>query len=397
MKGKSLIGQKNKAAGKIVSGFNASVVRFLIKSNVLLFAFKRTGNPVRGLKTLQDIRESRRNIQGSREARKYFKSEGRYFFSENIPGWPSSAFNVFIKNEIDRISAVNIKHPLSTVIFAITSRCRLGCKHCYEWDNLSGQDALSFDDLGLIMRKLKDYGISHIQLSGGEPLERFDDLISLIRNHHKGVDFWLLTSGFGLTSEKALRLREAGLTGADISLDHWDENEHNNSRNNPEAFHWAKEAVKNCLSAGIAVSLSLCALRSFVSKVNLEKFALLAKEWGAGFIRILEPMETGRFWGKDVSLRREHIEIIRSFFMEMNSSDEFLSYPLVTFPGYHQRIVGCQGAGNRYFYIDPKGNIHACPFCRKSAGKATEDDIEDVVKVLKITGCQRFMDNPVSR
>lgn len=393
MKGNSLSGKKSKASGNIVSGFNASVVRLLIKSNVLLIAVKKSGNPAGAFKILRDIRESRRNIQGSREARKYFRTGGRYFFSENIPGWPSAAFNGFIKNEIDRVSAFNAKHPMATVIFAITSKCRFGCIHCYEWDNLSGHEGLTYDDLSLIMRKLRDSGIRHIQLSGGEPLERFDDLVSLISAFRRGIDLWLLTSGFGLTSEKAIKLKEAGLTGADISLDHWDENEHNNSRNDPGAFFWAKEAVKNCLSAGLAVSLSLCAFRSFVTKSNLERFSCLAKNWGVGFIRILEPMETGRFSGKDISLRPEQIEVIKSFFLEMNTSNEFMSYPLITFPGYHQRIAGCQGAGNRYFYIDPKGNIHACPFCRKSAGNAVEDELEDVVRVLKITGCQRFTCN----
>ena len=134
---------------------------------------------------------------------------------------------------------------LTTVIFAITSRCRLGCRHCYEWHNIASAEKLSYEDLSGIVKKLKGNGVRHIQISGGEPLERFEDLLRLIEETGTGCETWLLTSGYGLTPEKAVQLKQAGLTGADISLDSFDESEHNKSRNNPESFFWAKEAARN--------------------------------------------------------------------------------------------------------------------------------------------------------
>lgn len=393
MNRKSMVLHRKESERKIISGFSALIIRLLLKANILLFAIMRSGNPVSGYRILTKIKKHRREIQGSYKARKYVKSGHRYFFSENIPGWPSAAFNGFIRSEIAKFTSIKQNRSLSTVIFAITSRCRLGCEHCCELNNPSPRDSLSFEDLDAIIRKLNKYGVRHIQLSGGEPLERFDDLIRLIVNNRKGTDFWLLTSGFGLTPERAFILKKAGLTGADVSLDHWNETEHNLSRKNSRSFYWVKEAMKNCLSAGLATSLSLCAFRTFVSKDNLGKYSDLAKEWGAGFIRILEPMETEKWKGKDISLGQEETGILKDFFIDMNSSDEFLRYPIVSYPGYHQRITGCQGAGNRYLYIDPAGNIHACPFCRQSVGNAVTDDLEDVMVILKIHGCHRFSVN----
>lgn len=358
--------------------------------NILFLTATTNNNPFSGVKTLRKVLKKRGTVQGLPGVIKYYKAGRRYFFSENIPGWPSAAFNGFFRGEILRSLDLHKRTPLSTIIFAITSRCRLGCLHCYEWNNISHADKLTHENLKEIICKIKEYGVNHIQLSGGEPLERFNDLTELIRFSGKGADLWLLTSGFGLTLEKALELRNAGLTGADISLDHWEEGEHNRSRNNSKSFYWVREAVKNCRKAGIATTLSLCAFRSFVTSENLLKYAGLAKEWGVGFIRVLEPREAGRYKGKDIELQKEQTDLLEVFFRDFNTSEKFIGYPIITYPGYNQRRMGCFGAGNRYLYIDSLGDIHACPFCQKSAGNALSETLENAVSILKNYGCQKF-------
>lgn len=140
-------------------------------------------------------------------------------------------------------------------------------------------------------------------------------------------------------------------------------------------------------------SLSLCAFRSFVTEENLLKYAELAKEWGAGFIRLLEPREAGRYKGKDIRLEKNQIDILENFFQETNSTVKFRIYPLVTYPGYHQRRIGCLGAGHRYLYIDSSGEIHVCPFCQRSAGNAVNDQLPEAIALLKNSGCQEYKMN----
>jgi len=373
-----------------ISGARAKLLRFCILINILFLSVTSPGNPFSGIRSLRRVQKKRETVQGLKGFRKYIKTGHRYFFSENVPGWPSAAFNGFFRAEIARSLETKKRPSLSTVIFAITSRCRLGCLHCYEWNNISSRDKLTYENLREIIGRIKEYGVNHIQLSGGEPLERFNDLTGLIRFSSEKTDLWILTSGYGLTLEKAMELHKAGLTGADISLDHWNEDEHNKSRNSSKSFFWVKEATSNCRKAGIAVTLSLCAFRSFVSRDNLMKYAELAKEWGAGFIRILEPREAGRYKGKDIELFNEQIDLLEVFFQDFNASDKFIHYPIVTYPAYNQRRMGCFGAGNRYLYIDSTGEIHACPFCQNSAGNAVNVKIEDAVSTLRTFGCQKY-------
>ncbi len=377
-------------SNNIVNGYRATIIRICIVFNILFLSVTFQKNPLKGLRILRKIQKKRGSIQGLPKIRKFIKVDNRYFFSENIPGWPSAAFNGFFKAEIVRSIALVKKKPLSTIIFAITTRCRLGCNHCYEWNNLSHTDRLTAENLIEIASKIKDYKVNHIQLSGGEPMERFDDLIELIKFSKPETDIWLLTSGYGMTLERAITLKKAGLSGADISLDHWDEDEHNKSRNSAKSYYWVKEAVNNCNRAGIVTTLSLCAFRSFVTKDNLLKYCELSREWGVGFIRILEPRLAGRYKGQDIELSKEQINLLEEFFQSTNISDRFEEYPIVTYPGYHQRRLGCFGAGNRYLYIDSLGDIHACPFCQRTAGNAISDNLEDAVDLLTTFGCQEF-------
>ncbi len=376
----------------IIPGARARLIRFFLSMNVIIIALWQLKNPFRAFRVLITLQDMRKKVHGLPSVNRYARSQRKFFWSENIPGWPSRAFNSHIKTEIMRALGSNPENTaLQSVIWAISSCCPLKCDHCCEWDNLTPHENLSHDDLHTIIIKLQKLGLHHIQLSGGEPLARFDDLLGILEAGEKGIDFWILTSGFGLTLEKAWLLKKAGLVGANISLDHWEERIHNRFRNNDKSFYWARQAAINCRTADILISLSLCATRTFISEENLTKYCALAKEWGAGFIRIIEPRETGKFANKDVMLKDEQIRLLRNFYLQVNTWPSYRDYPIIMYPGFHHRRVGCFGAGDRYFYIDSKGDIHACPFCRASAGNAIEDPLIPAIKILRSTGCHDFM------
>jgi MoaA/NifB/PqqE/SkfB family radical SAM enzyme len=112
------------------------------------------------------------------------------------------------------------------------------------------------------------------------------------------------------------------------------------------------------------ISLSVCATRSFISEENLWKYLQLAKEFGAGFIRIIEPRTTGNYTGKDVALTDEQKAILNNFYLRVNSYAAFRNFPIIMYPQVSSALSRMFGARDECLYIDPKGDIHACPFCR---------------------------------
>jgi MoaA/NifB/PqqE/SkfB family radical SAM enzyme len=378
----------------IIHGYKARLIRIGLRLTILKLSIQVYINPVIAFKVLRQLINKKQKIFGNSHNPRFIKSGSKYYWTVDFPGWPSKTFNTYIKKEFNRVRAIDSKiTALQTIIFAITNRCPLRCQHCFEWDKLDSVDKLSLDELKQILSKIQSQGISHIQLSGGEPLVRFDDMIELMKFANPGTNFWLLTSGFGLSYKKASILKQTGLIGVNISLDHWDENFHNEFRNNNNSFQWVKEAVQNCKKNGLIVSLSLCATKQFISEENLWKYVGLAKEWKVEFIRILEPRNAGRYANSNAELEIPQQQIIEKFYLKINSDSQNRDYPIITYPGDHQRKVGCFGAGNRYFYIDSNADIHACPFCLKKQCNALNDSFENEILKMKETKCHAFKMN----
>jgi MoaA/NifB/PqqE/SkfB family radical SAM enzyme len=374
---------------RIVSGVRLFIIWTGVILTILKVALKINHHPVGAFKLLISLIKERKSIHNNAGRYKAIKADSKYYWSVNFPGWPSEKFNVFITNELLRVQSPG-KSTLQTIIFSITNICPLHCLHCYESDNLSDTNKLSLTELKLVMDKIRDKGIRHIQFSGGEPLNRFDDMIGLMNYSGKMNDYWVSSSGFGLTYNKALAMKESGMTGAIISLDDWDENRHNLFRGHHKSFFWVQEAIKNCHKAGIVVCLSLCPVKDFVTEENLNRYCLLAQSLGAGFIRIMEPRKAGRFSGKDIMLEEREIDIIERFMMTSNTDPAYAKYPIILFSGYHQRKSGCYGAGNRYLFIDSNGNFHACPFCRNPLGNILSDSFDAGIEKAKSIGCHLF-------
>jgi len=380
---------------KLVNGWRALIIRKRVQWFIIEVAFMLYRNPFLAFSEMKRLRDLHRKVHGNRVISKYIQSGNQFFWNSDYCGFPSNGLNGLIHSEFIRnlrkgINQNPMHQPLQTIIWGITNRCSLSCEHCYEWENIAKTDQLDLAQLKQILAIFRTNGIRHIQFSGGEPLVRFNDLAELVRDASKDMDCWILSSGYGLTREKAKALKVAGLTGVNISLDHWNAHMHNNFRNNESSYEWVMQAVRNCLATGIIVSLSLCATRDFVTDENLLKYAMLAKNLGVHFIRILEPRAIGKYSGKDVQLNHEQVAILSDFTFRMNSEPKYKDFPIFTFMGYHQRKMGCFGAGNRFVYADPNGDVHACPFCRGSKGNLLEVPFGEIMGKVRQTGCFQF-------
>ena len=376
--------------GSLITGRSAKRLRRVFRLRILFLALRVYRNPFVAMRVLRQLIALKRSLVGDLTNMKWLKSGGRYFWNISSPGWPSLAFERFLLLEMDRIKPLKDRQNLlQTLIFSITSRCPLSCEHCYEWSNLADREYLSLAQLQQILRQVQDLGVSSIELSGGEPLSRFDDLISLLESARAGTDFWILTSGFGLDAGKAKILKKAGLTGAVISLDHFDEAIHNRFRGNPQSYAWVWKAVQNAQQAGLAVALSLCVTRDFLSRENLDKYLKLATDNGVQLIRMLEPRSVGHYQGQDIELSEEQFRLLDEYFLRTKSDPAYSKSPILDYLAYYQRRLGCFG-GDRYAYIDSRGELHACPFCQQSAGNALVDDLQLSLATLKHRGCHKY-------
>lgn len=135
------------------------------------------------------------------------------------------------------------------------------------------------------------------------------------------------------------------------------------------------------------MGLAICVVKEFLSDDFLINYLEFAKSLKASFVMLLEPRETGHFKNKDVRLAEESMKYLDAFYLKVNSYAEYEKYPAVIFPGYHQRRIGCFGAGIRYLYVDSDGSAHACPFCQEKMGNCIEEDLSEIISNIRQKGC----------
>lgn len=109
---------------------------------------------------------------------------------------------------------------------AVSRSCEMRCIYCphgnlVNMENYDGEEkyCMTTDELVGILLEMRKYGLQDVHLTGGEPLRRGDltTLISCLTFH--GFKVELNTNGLGLTKEKALQIKEAGVDFLKISLD----------------------------------------------------------------------------------------------------------------------------------------------------------------------------------
>src|ERR671933_1180629 len=107
----------------------------------------------------------------------------------------------------------------TTLLAELTHRCPLHCPYCSNPLELTRSNVeISTEDWKRVFSEARELGVLQLGLSGGEPLVR-RDLEELVAHAHSvGLYQTLVTSALGLTRERLMRLKEAGLEHVQISF-----------------------------------------------------------------------------------------------------------------------------------------------------------------------------------
>ena len=104
---------------------------------------------------------------------------------------------------------------------SVTDRCNLRCCYCMPEgvQDVGMKNILTFEEIWEIVRTGVSLGITHIRITGGEPLVR-KGCVNLIRGIREipGVETITMTTNGVLLGNYAKQLKEAGVDGVNISL-----------------------------------------------------------------------------------------------------------------------------------------------------------------------------------
>lgn len=151
-----------------------------------------------------------------------------------------------------RASAGGVK---PVVIWNLTRRCNLKCRHCYTTSaDVHFPGELSHDQAMGVLADLHDFGIPALILSGGEPLSRFDFFELAEEARRLGFRHLSLSTNGTKVAEHIDRIAALGFDYVGISLDGIGEM-NDWFRGVEGAFAEALAGVRACKARGVKVGL----------------------------------------------------------------------------------------------------------------------------------------------
>jgi PqqA peptide cyclase len=250
----------------------------------------------------------------------------------------------------------------TTLLAEITHRCPLHCPYCSNPLELSrAQAELSADEWKRVFTEARALGVLQLGLSGGEPLLR-KDLESLVAHARQtGLYTTLVTSGLGLTRERAHRLRDAGIDHIQVSFQDSDPA-------NAERIAGITSVEKKLAAAalvreiGVAFSVNVVLHRGNLGHIG--EIIELAASLGADRLELANTQYYG--WA---ALNRDALMPTRA---QLDAAEPMVDAAVARYRGrmqiiyvlpdyYSQYPKACYGGwGSVYIVIGPDGRVLPC-------------------------------------
>ncbi len=193
---------------------------------------------------------------------------------------------------------------------SVTDRCNLRCCYCMPEgvQDVGMKNILTFEEIWEIVRTGVSLGITHIRITGGEPLVR-KGCVNLIRGIREipGVETITMTTNGVLLGNYGKQLKEAGVDGVNISLDTLDPEEFYKITGKRE-LQEVLAGIRAAKTAGLPVKLNA------VNRKELDPIPLVryAQEENLP-LRFIEMMPVGygkKYVGRSNEELRETLEAV---------------------------------------------------------------------------------------
>lgn len=151
-----------------------------------------------------------------------------------------------------------------SVRMSLTDRCNFRCVYCTPPDGFDvtpGDEYLTLDEVVRLTRLLGARGVTHVRLTGGEPLLRRDivDVVAAVRAVG-AIDDLSMTTNASRLAPRARALRDAGLDRVNISLDSLDPKRFNRVAR-ADQYRRVLDGIESAIEAGFGVKVNVVALR----------------------------------------------------------------------------------------------------------------------------------------
>ncbi|MGZ8236765.1 MAG: pyrroloquinoline quinone biosynthesis protein PqqE [Methylobacter sp.] len=267
------------------------------------------------------------------------------------------------------LTKTNITPP-RWLLAELTYACPLQCPYCSNpIDYAKYQSELDTEDWKRVLTQARKMGAVQLGFSGGEPLTR-KDLTELVK-HARDLGYYsnLITSGYGLTEERIIQLKEAGLDHIQVSIQASTQ-ELNDHIAGTASFEHKKQVARLVKKHGYPMVLCVVIHRENIHQ--MPEILAMAEELGADYLELANTQYYG--WAhanRDLLLptkeQFEQAETIAQAYKEKVAGKMKIYYVVPDF--YEDRPKACMnGWGTTFLTIAPDGVALPCHSARELPG-----------------------------
>ncbi len=248
------------------------------------------------------------------------------------------------------------------ILFDPTSACNMNCKGC--WSAEYGHKSnLSLDEMRSIVRQGTEIGTHVYMLTGGEPLVRKDDILTLCRENPNCI--FLAYTNATLVDEKfCLNMKEVGNLSLAVSIEGNEQS--NDARRGSGAYAKSIEALELLKKHGLIYGISVCYTSENVPFVTSDEFLDDMVDKGVKFAFYFNYMPVGKNAVASLIPRPDQRAHMYAWLRRVRNVKSGKPMFFMDFQNDAEYVGGCIAGGRNYFHINSEGDMEPCVFIHYS-------------------------------
>ncbi len=249
-----------------------------------------------------------------------------------------------------------------TILFDPTSACNLKCKGC--WAAEYGHSMqLSLDEMRSIVKQGRELGTHFYMLTGGEPLIRKDDIITLASENPECV-FLIYTNATLIDKKLCDDIKKCGNITLALSIE--GDEESNDFRRGEGAYRTTVDAMKLLKAEKLLFGISVCYTSKNIAQVTSDEFLDKMVDLGVKYAFYFNYMPVGKDADKSLIPTPAQRKYMYFWMKKVRNAKTGKPLFVMDFQDDGEYVGGCIAGGRNYFHINSNGDIEPCVFVHYS-------------------------------
>jgi len=254
------------------------------------------------------------------------------------------------------------------ILFDPTSACNLHCRGCWAGEYHKHEN-LTLEEMDGIVRQAKKLGTRVFMLTGGEPLIRKKDVLTVAAAHRE-CTFLIYTNATLIDEALVRETKRLGNIAFAVSIEGFEGT--NDARRGEGAYERSMRAIDLLKKEKCLFGISVCYTSENIETVTSDAFMDEMIARGVKFGFYFHYMPLGKHAVPALMPAPEQRERMYARLRELRNSKTGKPMFVMDFQNDAEYVGGCIGGGRNYFHINAAGDVEPCVFIHYSDSNIRE-------------------------